>query len=87
MKINKPLYNFSIYGFLLSLGILLIGGLAAGLDFDLLAVLLEILGAVLAAFFYLLVWISAKQKPGSVDFGELKTFRDMVNCIVDGDTQ
>ena len=46
-----------------------------------------ILGVLSFLVFYLLTWISAKRKPDSVDFGRIKTFRDMVNYIVDGDSQ
>ena len=87
MKFHNPLYWFSIYGLVLSFILLLLGWLASVTNTELLSCLLVIVGIASLLFFYLLIGITAKRKPDSVDFGGLKTFRDMVNCIVEGDSQ
>jgi hypothetical protein len=46
---------------------------------------LAIVGVVLFAFCYGLTWYAARcLSPASVEFGELRTFRDLANIIVDG---
>ena len=78
IKVIKPLHNFSTKGLLLGLAILFLGIFLWPL---------QICGVVIFVVFFLLAGIAAMKRPQSVKFGELKTFKDMVNCIVDGDTQ
>jgi hypothetical protein len=42
-----------------------------------------ILGVLFAAFFYALLWIAAKSNPAAVEFGELRTFRDLAVAMTD----
>lgn len=78
MKVKNPFYYFSMCGCVLSLGLLFA---------YIIHPIIAILGVLLFLIFYALTCVAAKRPPASVEFGELKTFRDMVDYIADSEFQ
>lgn len=70
--IHKPQYWAACIGLVLSWGVTMCGHWDNGLT---------IIGVVLLAFFYALLWIAAKSYPSAVEFGDLRTFRDLAVAI------
>lgn len=78
VRIRTPFYDGALWGLLLALVCLIIGGFA-GLHG------LTIAGVGLFASSYALAWYSARWLlPASVDFGELRTFRDLAVVVAGG---
>jgi hypothetical protein len=75
VRIRTPVYNAATWGDLAGLLCLLFGFFSS-------LHLLTIVGAVLLVLAYLLTWIAAWcLLPASVDFGELRTFRDLAVAL------
>jgi hypothetical protein len=73
VKIHKPFYDYSIWAFLLGLVICGIGSYFNPF--------LAIFGVCIAAFAYAAIYIFAKSRPTKVEFGSVKTFRDLTLLI------
>jgi len=80
VKIHAPLYHAAVLGFFVSWLILLVGGLLSS-RFPQAA----LLGVLAAGIFYALIWIAAKSRPPSVEFGNLMTFRDLASLLARGE--
>jgi hypothetical protein len=77
VKIRKPLYDASILGLLIGIVVLLCG--AFGKAYGAAAI-----GSVVAFSCYVGIWIAARGLPSSVQFGQMKTFRDLAVVIAAG---
>lgn len=78
VQIRTPVYDSAIWGILAGLGCLLAG---AGIGDH----LLMVVGVVLFATCYALTWYAARNVlPARVQFGELRTFRDLAMVVADG---
>ena len=73
VEIRTPLYDRAVIGFVASLVLIILGWLVSPLC--------AALGAVSAGFFYALVWVAAKSRPASVEFGGVQTFRDLAMVL------
>jgi hypothetical protein len=73
VKIHNPFYDYSCWAFGLGLLICVVGGFWNAL--------LVILGVCIAGFSYISIWIAAKSSPQKVEFGSIKTFRDLTLII------
>jgi hypothetical protein len=75
VRIRTPVYDAAIWGLLAALVCVVIGACSA-------AHLLTALGVVLFASAYALTWYAARcMLPASVEFGELRTFRDLAVVV------
>jgi hypothetical protein len=75
VKIRTPIYNAAILGFVL---FLVVAGIADRLD----ASSFVLFCILLAAVCYAMTWIAAKYiGPSSVEFGGLKTFRELAQLV------
>jgi hypothetical protein len=79
VKIRSPLYWGSIAGYMLSW--LLMAFCSFMMSRYLWWCWGTMLSAAAMAIFYALIWIAAKSRPASVEFGNLKTFRDLAKCL------
>jgi hypothetical protein len=68
-KIYNRLYDYSLWAFLLGLVICGIGSF--------LSPLLTIFGVCFTGLAYAVIWKAAKSRPQKVEFGSIKTFRDL----------
>jgi len=76
VRFRTPVYDAAIWGIFAATILFLAGGIATAL-FDQ-GYLFTIAGVLLFAFCYALSWFSARHVlPASVQFGDLKTFRDL----------
>lgn len=73
VKIYNPVYDYSCWAFGLGLLVCVVGSFWS--------VLLGILGVCIAACGYISIWIAAKSLPQKVEFGSIKTFRDLTLII------
>ncbi|HMF17181.1 MAG TPA: hypothetical protein VKE98_08240 [Gemmataceae bacterium] len=78
VRIRAPVYDTAMLGAGLALICSMVGAIIG-------SPVLAIFGVVLFAFCYGLTWFAARSlRPASVEFGELRTFRDLAIVIVDG---
>jgi hypothetical protein len=78
VRIRKPVYDAALWGLLLALVCVVVGECSE-------AHLLTVTGVVLFAWGYALVWYAARcLLPASVEFGELRTFRDLAVVVAEG---
>jgi|SRR5579862_1437327 len=85
VKIRTPMYDRGAIGLLLSLLLIGAGWLVDWrTQFSVLGSAGVILGVLAAGLCYALIWIAAKGQPASVEFGNLKTFRDLATRLVEG---
>lgn len=73
VKIHEPFYNYSIWAFLLGLVICGIGSFFSPL--------LTIIGVFFTGSAFAAIWMAAKSRPKKVEFGSIKTFRDLTLLI------
>jgi hypothetical protein len=73
VKIHNPLYDYSCWAFLLGLAICGIGSYFNPF--------LAIFGVCIMAFAYAAIYVFAKSRPAKVEFGSVKTFRDLTLLI------
>ena len=90
VKISASTGNIILIGSMLA-GLLL---LAAGAiyskylnDNSILGVIFTILGVLIVLFSYILVWVTSCMPPSSVKFGDLETFRDLVDFITKAESK
>jgi hypothetical protein len=78
VRIRTPVYDAAIWGCLAGM-ICFLGGACSGLH------LLTAAGALVLVVAYPLTWIAARSMlPASVEFGELRTFRDLAAVLAEG---
>ncbi|MBI1322718.1 hypothetical protein GC170_05985 [bacterium] len=78
VRILTPVYDAAIWGILVAVVCLLVGACSG-------AHLLTVSGVVLFASAYALTWYAARcLLPASVEFGELRTFRDLAVVVAGG---
>lgn len=79
IKMEKPWYDRCVIGFGASLGLALLSCVLAcwQIGFVLLAMVFVASGMVS----YMGIWLAAKRLPKAVEFGNLKTFRDLAELI------
>lgn len=78
VQIRTPVYDAAIWGMLAAIVCLLVGT-CSGVP------LLTVAGAVLFAACYAFTWYAARRLlPASVEFGELRTFRDLAIVVAEG---
>ena len=78
VRIRSPIYDTAIWGILAAIVCLLVGACSG-------AQLLTVAGVVLFASCYALTWYAARcLLPASVEFGELRTFRDLAIVVAEG---
>lgn len=75
VRIRHPLYTGAVLGFGASLLLGLVG------YFLNLAGWCMAAGCLLAGIFYVSIWVAARRLPASVEFGDLKTFRDLAKLL------
>ncbi len=77
VRIRKPAYDAAVWGALAGLLFLAVGA-CSGLH------LLTLGGGLLFIVAYVQTWIAAWSRPASVEFGELRTFRDLAVVVAEG---
>jgi hypothetical protein len=78
VRIRTPVYDAALLGILVAMLCFLVG-VCSGLH------VLTIAGALLFASGYALIWYAARcLQPASVQFGELRTFRDLAVVVAEG---
>ncbi len=78
VRIRTPVYDAAIWGILVALVCLLVGA-CSGMH------LLAAFGVVLVPSVYAFTWYAARcLLPASVEFGELRTFRDLAIVVAEG---
>jgi hypothetical protein len=75
VKIHHPIYHSSVFGILLGMLAILVGGCASLPWFT-------IIGCVVLVSSYMMTWVAARcLGPSRVEFGQLKTFRELATVI------
>jgi hypothetical protein len=78
VRIRTPVYHAAVWGILVALVCLVVGACSG-------AHLMTVAGVVLFAAGYALTWYAARcLLPASVEFGELRTFRDLAVVVAGG---
>ena len=78
VRIRVPAYDAAIFGIMAGILCLLVGYCSGSNLFG-------ITGLVVLVAAYALTWVAARvMLPASVEFGELRTFRDMAKALAEG---
>ncbi len=92
VKIHHPLYDAAVWGFLAALALTVIGlcsasvmGMTTGSFLSIVSLAMIAAGPLLAVASYTMIGVAARRGPSRVEFGNLKTFRDLVTALEETD--
>jgi hypothetical protein len=83
VRVHTPVYDSAMWGMLAGLGSFALAGLVCCAGGRMSGLILALLGFLLWLVCYPLTWISARMLPKNVEFGDLRTFRDLAIVLAE----